>query len=846
MKTKVSILIIEDEIITVNFIKKGLENYGFTDINYCLTAEQALTRVEESKPELILLDISLEDRYSGIELAKVFTHSYHIPVIFVTGGTDDQTIAKIEESDPYGLLFKPFRIQTLKVLISIALKRMQMEQIKLKSEKDLEISKLKLLERVRELDTFFKISQLVNKLSNVDDLIVNALPLVGSAFNMSEYISIRITYNGKIYVSENFQESKWVLSESLSKDYKAGNLIELYLKVEDTVESFPFSIEDINSFSAITQQLSLALQRFSFEEDLNNQLKLREVLNIILQNLIVKADNKLGSLFNTMLNTIGTYFKSDFCQIAIWRKGSRENSCSFTTWTSDSKIKPLVLNNSILTDLRSQNRAMYFSTEKTSGININKDFQDMLQANINKTYLVIPIIKKSIQLGFLWITLNSNQPFIRDNITGFNIIGDIILMAISKSQRERKIQVYRQAIEQNPSTIVITDLDGKINYVNPMFTKTSGYTAKEAIGQNPRILKSGYQNDDFYKDLWDTLLNGNLWKGTFQNKCKDGSLVWELASLSPIKDSDGIVTGYIAIKEDISDKVEAEENLKQLNTDLVNTQATLVQEEKLASIGRLAAGVAHEINNPIGFVYSNFRTMGKYKENFQTMINALINNKTLDQNYLGKIIKENKIDFILEDMDELLKESYDGFDRVINIVNSLRSFSRVDQLKSVVLYDLNEAIKTTLIIAKNEIKYVAEIKTEYGIIPKTMCNSSEINQVILNLLINAGQAVKSANNKTKDFISIKTYKEDNYICCDIMDSGSGIPNDVIGNIFEPFFTTKPVGEGTGLGLNISYDIIVKKHEGQLYAKNDETFGAVFTFKLPILVKSEEVTNNCLP
>lgn len=595
MKNDISILIVEDEIITINFIKIGLAKYGFTDISYCLNTEEALKRVEETKPDLILMNISLEERFSGIKLAKVFSSSYKIPVIFVTGGMDNETITKIEEAEPYGLLFKPFRIQTLKVLINIAIKRMHMEQKKEESEKNLEISKIKLLDQIRELDTFYKISQLLNKFTSVEDLIENALPLVASAFNMSEYISTRITYKNKKYESENFKESKWVLSESLSKKYKTGDMIELYLTVEDAVESFPFSIDDINTFSAITQQLSLALQRFSFEEDLNNQLILREVLNIVLQDLIVKANDKLSSIFNLMLNTLGTYLNSDFCQIVLWKKGSGENDFTRTIWTSDSKIEPLILNNTILTDLRSQKKTLYLSKQKMSYMDVNKNFKDFLQTNSNNYYLVIPIIKKSTHLGFLWITLKSNQPFIRDNIDSFKIIGDIILMAISKSQRERKIQIYRQAIEQNPSAIVITDLDGKINYVNPMFTKTSGYTAKEAIGQNPRILKSGHQDSAFYKELWDTLLRGDLWKGIFHNKCKNGSLIWELAVLSPIKDNDGIVTGYIAIKEDISDKVEAEEKLKQLDSDLRNTQVSLVQEEKLASIGRLAAGVAHEI-----------------------------------------------------------------------------------------------------------------------------------------------------------------------------------------------------------------------------------------------------------
>ncbi len=207
------------------------------------------------------------------------------------------------------------------------------------------------------------------------------------------------------------------------------------------------------------------------------------------------------------------------------------------------------------------------------------------------------------------------------------------------------------------------------------------------------------------------------------------------------------------------------------------------------------------------------------------------------RNFWKIFLKRIKIDFIMKDMDELLQESYDGFERVINIVNSLRSFSRIDQLKSFVPYDLNDAIKTTLTIARNEIKYSADVECNYGAIPGTMCNSSEINQVILNLLINASQAIKDSGLQGRGKISIKTYQKENNICCEIRDTGPGIPDEVIGNIFDPFFTTKPVGEGTGLGLNISYDIIVKKHNGVLIASNYKNGGAVFTFKLPIITEN---------
>ena len=843
MSSEISILIVEDEIITVNFIKTGLAKYGFTDISYCLNAKEALIQVEGIKPDLVLMDISLEERFSGIKLAKVFSDSYHIPVIFVTGGIDDETIARIEEAEPYGLLFKPFRIQTLKVLINIAVKRMKLEKKKEESEQKLEISKMQLLNQVRELDTFFKISQIVNTRKNVDELIKDAIQFIPGAFSMSDLISIRITYNNRVYESEGFRESQWVLSESLSKNYKTGDMIEIYLSLDDSEGSFPFSIDEINTFSVVAQQLALVLQRFSFEKDINDQLELREMLNKVLQRLVKFSDEKISTILRELLDYIGPYFNSKYCQIVLWNNGNKVKSSNRTTWTSGEEVGLHFPSENVLMDLQKIKKTCCLDTEYRSEIELSKISIEYLQTVSDYGFLVIPVLSREKSLGIVTILLDRQRNFNMNDVPSFNIIGDIIAMTIAKSIRERKIRIYRQAIEQNPSTIVITDLAGNINYVNPMFTKTSGYTFNEVIGKNPRIQKSGNQSPAFYEELWSTLTRGELWKGTFHNKCKDGHLIWELAVISPVKDSNGKVTGYIAIKEDVSDKVEAEEHLRNLNSELIQTHASLVQEEKLASIGRLAAGIAHEINNPIGFVYSNFRTMGKYRDNIQSMIESLNSNNNLNQDYLKDLMSEHKIDFIMEDMNELLKESYDGFDRVINIVDSLRSFSRVDQLQSVVVCDLNESIQTTLIIAKNEIKYVAEIKTEFGDIPKIMCNSSEVNQVILNLIVNAAQAIKSEGKRSIGSISIKTYQEDNYICCDIRDSGPGIPDDVIDNIFEPFFTTKPVGEGTGLGLHISYDIIVKKHNGVIYAKNSTDGGAVITFKLPIIAESEgEIVN----
>jgi signal transduction histidine kinase len=288
----------------------------------------------------------------------------------------------------------------------------------------------------------------------------------------------------------------------------------------------------------------------------------------------------------------------------------------------------------------------------------------------------------------------------------------------------------------------------------------------------------------------------------------------------------------------------AYENLEKANQELKEMQSQLVQSEKLSSIGQLAAGVAHEMNTPVGFVASNFETLENYmrkiKELLQMYDELLEKIETSDKAILldrvdaiSKSRNEMKIDFILADLPVLFNDSREGVDRVTSIVQNLRDFSRIDQPENFDIYNINDGIKTTLIVAQNEIKYVADVEMELSEIPEIFCNTGQINQVLLNILINAIQAIKSQERNDKGKIAIKTYAMDGNVVCEISDDGPGIEPDGLEKIFDPFFTTKPVGQGTGLGLSISYDIIVNKHRGILLVDNSVGKGTKFTIKLPI-------------
>ncbi len=271
--------------------------------------------------------------------------------------------------------------------------------------------------------------------------------------------------------------------------------------------------------------------------------------------------------------------------------------------------------------------------------------------------------------------------------------------------------------------------------------------------------------------------------------------------------------------------------LQAANDQIAATQSQLVQSEKMASIGQLAAGVAHEVNNPIGFVRSNLNTLAEYVRSYQQLLDMHLKYRMqeTDRETLGKEItaleKELDISFINEDIDELIKDSIEGTTRIRDIVQGLKNFSRENEAgKS--LCDLNECIASTLKIVNNELKYKCKIETEILEVPPVRANQGQISQVLMNLLINAGHAVD-----TDGQIKISTQPEDDGVCIIIEDNGKGIKESDISKLFDPFFTTKPVGEGTGLGLSISFGII-QDHGGTIDVTSEVGVGTVFTVHLP--------------
>ncbi|MBV5341714.1 MAG: HAMP domain-containing protein [Deltaproteobacteria bacterium] len=257
----------------------------------------------------------------------------------------------------------------------------------------------------------------------------------------------------------------------------------------------------------------------------------------------------------------------------------------------------------------------------------------------------------------------------------------------------------------------------------------------------------------------------------------------------------------------------------------------LLHQDKLASIGQLAAGVAHEINNPMGFIMSNLRTLKNYADVEQQYLSAL--EETIkeccpdaEHKQLEELRQRLDLFFILEDIPPLIAESLEGAERVKRIVLDLKDFARTDE-DSLKETDLNQCVQSTANIVRNEIRYVADLDLQLGDIPLIVCNPQQINQVIANLLVNAAHAIDGHGR-----ITVTTSADAERVLLTVADTGCGIPLDIRTRIFDPFFTTKDVGKGTGLGLSISYDII-RKHGGEITLESESGSGTTFMISLPI-------------
>ncbi|GBD95317.1 sporulation kinase E [bacterium BMS3Abin06] len=450
--------------------------------------------------------------------------------------------------------------------------------------------------------------------------------------------------------------------------------------------------------------------------------------------------------------------------------------------------------------MSNKGREIWWDSKFTPVVDIDGSVKSILQVSRD-------ITKQKIMEESL---LNAQEMLIREH----NELSSLF-KKVEKGKKE-----WENTMDCVGDIVMLTDKEGKIRRFNKALLKFANKSFEEILGKN-----------------WEELMSENeletvaFYAGSIELLHKPTQRKFELNSY-PFEDVDLEFSGAVITMHETTEIKNITDKLEKAYKELKTTQAQILQREKMASIGQLAAGVAHEINNPMGFISSNLGTLGKYVNklsefiNTQTSVIESLKSSEISEELTEKR-KKLKLDYILKDVQELINESLEGAERVKKIVQNLKTFSRVDEAEYKYA-DINECIESTLNIVWNELKYKAAVEKDYQKLPLTKCYPQQLNQVFMNLLVNAAHSIEKQGE-----IKIKTWNGNGFINVSISDTGCGIPADKINRIFEPFFTTKEVGKGTGLGLSISYDI-VKKHNGEINIDSEIGKGTVFTVKIPVM------------
>ncbi len=675
-----------------------------------------------------------------------------------------------------------------------------------KTEADLTRLSEELGRSLKELNCLYGIERLVSKPGiTLKEILVGIASLIPQSMRVPEQSRARIVFGEKEIASGDFQQTPYALiSDIYNHDRKEGAVEVYYLKEkpDETVETF--TVEEKKLIETISALTTRAVERKLAEEEIGLFHSLMDQSNDAL--FIVDLETGKFMAVNQVACTSLGYEWDELLGKCVWdiqHALGDENA-----WREH-------------TTRLCETGAMYMEGEhvRKDGSRFPVEVSLRVYESESRTYVIA----------------------VARDITSRKNFEDSLQAELCQSQK---------LINTIPNPVFHEDLKGRLLKCNDAFARFIGMDRESLIGKLISEFAPSELAELCEANSREILATGE--RRAFEAATVDcgGTRHDYVISAAPYIGDEGNLTGFVGIITDISERKCAEKvlqdannRLEEMNEKLKGSQNQLVQSEKMASIGQLAAGVAHEINNPVGFVKSNLGTLTGYVSTFKDLFHhydilteAVRNGDGAKQSEtireVVRISKDEDLEYILEDIGCLLNESIDGTERVRDIVQNLKSFARIDDTH-IKEADLNEGIEATLKIVWNELKYKTEVHKKLGPLPSIKCNAGQLNQVFMNMLLNAVQAIPE-----KGEITIESWASDKDVFVKIRDNGSGMTEETRKKLFDPFYTTKPAGKGTGLGLSISLGI-VQKHNGVIDVESELGKGTSFTIRLPVTGVTDE-------
>ena len=835
------ILIVEDNAIVAYNLQDKLLEMGYEPCGVLFSGQDAVARLPALEPDLVLMDIRLPGEIDGVEAAAQIRAEYDVPVVYVTGHSDDATLQRAKCTEPFGYLLKPFDEREVMSAIEMALYKHRMERLLRESERRYRI--------LSELTSDYAYAARTEGDGRV------LLDWASEAFLRFTGFEAGRSYSVEEWSALIAPEDMSVIKECIrgllsgqaqttehrlvSRDGEVRWVRHYAHPVEDRSSNDQVRVcgaaQDIMAEKQARDALQVA------HDELEARVKLRTA-ELAAANLELEAEvgerrqaedalqrrNRDLALLNRVIAMAGSGddvqgMIEAVCRDVAETVGAAQAAVSLEV-EGEHGVRLVAEHHAQTSRVPSWGGVLPFRysdevggpvpgldpliVTDPGGSAVPASITTRMRRSGTASLLVLPLLVEDRLVGGLGLGYSRSHVFDDQEVSLLQTIAEELSAALARARLAENQRRLTAAVEQAAGAVLITDTDGTIQYVNSAFERTTHYSRSEAIGQKPRILKSGKHDAPFYRGLWQTIKAGKVWNGRFVDLRKDGTPFYQEATITPVRDRKGEIINYVATMRDVTREVQLEQQFRQA--------------QKLEALGRLAGSIAHDFRNLLTIIH----------------VSAALLEQQLPPGKVGA-----------SDARRILRTA----ERAADLVQQLLRFSRREVAESQVI-DLNAIICEMSPMLKRLLQGEIELVTrlDWDLSP-IEANVSQIEQVLMNLIVNARDAmphggelrILTANVMIQEQCAgcYGEVRRGPHVLLSVSDTGAGMDEHVKAHLFEPFFTTKPSGTGTGLGLAAVYGIVTQAG-GHIRVDSKLGLGTTFEILIPASQSAVPATAEC--